>query len=571
MIAPFHPSIADPILGEAGQRERLAEAINGPLFVADLLLNRGIKDKETARAFFLALPPEPNAMKPEAPMLGLETALDALVQAHAAGQRIVIHGDYDVDGVTATALLYLGLRSMGFPCGWFIPNRFADGYGITRGSIDKIRAETTHIIISVDTGIAACEEVAYAKSQGIDVIITDHHQAGPEIPQALAILNPNQPGCPYPNKGLSGVGVAYTLLCALSERLPGCQPEDYLDLVALGSLADNVPVTGANRAIIRNGLRRISQTRSPGVHALFHKTGVAADSLSTMDVLFKITPLLNAMGRMGSPEISLRLLISADSIEAERHLASMVEQNNLRRQIDQAITEEAIHRIENDPSLRHAACLVVGDATWHEGVIGIVAARLVEKYGRPAFVLAIDKEGRAKGSGRTVTGFHLHRAIGTVPHLFEKWGGHYYACGFTLKAECGDTFRQAMEALATTYLGEATGPAPVQPAAWMPLGELDESSMTWLRRFEPFGPLNESPLFCAEDVDLHDKPRIVGEKHLKFSVAQNGGVFDAIAFNMGHRAAAMEGLKSLKRIAFHPEWNIFRGRRRIQLRVVAFE
>ncbi len=571
MTGPAPLTIATPRVPEESLRQALAQAIHGPLFVADLLLMRGIHDKEAARAFFLAQPLENESTVTDSPMLGLEAALEALMRALENGDRVVVHGDYDVDGVTATALLYQGLRDLGFQCGWFIPNRFAEGYGISRKSVDKIRQEVTHLIITVDTGIAACEEIAYAKEQGIGVIVTDHHQAGSELPLAVSILNPNQPNCPHPNKGLSGVGVAYTLLCALAKRLPGCQPDDYLDLVALGSLADNVPVTGANRALIRNGLRRMTQTRSPGIRALFQKTGIDTEALTTMDLLFKVTPLLNAMGRMGSPEVSLRLLLSQDAAEADGHLIRMVEENAKRRQIDQAITEEAFKRIDADPLLRDAPCLVVGDATWHEGVIGIVAARLVDRYARPAFVLAYDEEGRAKGSGRTVTGFHLHKALGTVSDCFEKWGGHYYACGFTLKTGQGDVFREAMVALAGRILGEKPEPIPVQPAAWLPLGELDEQSMLWLKRFEPFGPLNESPIFYAENVDLNEEPRVVGEKHLKFSVTQDGGVFDAIAFNLGHMAKSLRQRQSLRRIAFYPEWNVFRGRRKIQLRVIALE
>jgi len=557
-------------------RRELAEAIKAPLFVADLLLQRGIADKESARAFFLAQPSE--AERPEAipALLGLDQAVARLRQARDENQKVVVHGDYDVDGVTGTALLYQGLLDLGFDCGWFIPNRFEEGYGITPGSLDKIKAQDAALVISVDTGIVACDEIAYASTLGMEVIVTDHHQAGVSLPPALAIINPNQPGCPHPNKGLSGVGVAHALLCALCECLPGCDPDDYLDLVALGSLADNVPVAGANRPLIRRGLRRMAVTKSPGIRALIQKTGVSGDALTTSDILFRVTPLLNAMGRMGSPEISLRLLLSRDAVEADKHLATILEVNLKRRQTDQAVTEAAYRLIDGDPDLRNAACLVVGDAAWHEGVIGIVAARLVERYGRPAFVLAYDADGKAKGSARTLPGFHLHKALGCVPELFEKWGGHYYACGFTLKAGCYPAFRSAMEKLAEKHLGEATGPSPVQTAAWLDLSDLDEESMLWLRRFEPFGPQNESPIFCAEDLELVDVPRVVGEKHLKFMVAKKDGVgisptYDAIAFNMGHLAAALQDKPSLKRIAFYPEWNHFRGRRKIQLRVVALE
>lgn len=568
-MAPATQTIANPQTFNEVERRALADAIHSPLFIADLLLDRGIRDKETARTFFLAAPTE---VEPSSPLMGLEKAVAAILSAHQAGQKVVVHGDYDVDGVTGTALLYLGLRDLGFECGWFIPNRFEEGYGISKASLDKIREAGGQLVISVDTGIVAVDEIAYANSQGLQVIVTDHHQAGAQLPPAIAILNPNQPGCPHPNKGLAGVGVAYTLLLELCRHLPGCDADQYLDLVALGSLADNVPVTGANRSLIRQGLRRIAQTQLPGVKALFEKTGVSPEGLTTMELLFKVTPLLNAMGRMGSPEISLRLLLSADAAEADRHLQKMVEENGKRRALDQAITEEAIRRIDGDPTLADAACIVVGDAKWHEGVIGIVAARLVDRYARPAFVLALDAEGRGKGSGRTVTGFHLHKALNTVAELFEKWGGHYYACGFSIKAGKIHEFRAAMEKLATEVIGEAQGPGPVQPTTFLPLQDLNEDSMLWLRRFEPFGPLNEAPVFCVDEVELTAEPRIVGDKHLKFSVtAKDGSIFDAIAFNLGHLADGLKDAKQIKRMAFHPEWNVFRGRKKIQLRVIALE
>jgi single-stranded-DNA-specific exonuclease len=562
-------TIADPQAFDETSRRELAEAIRSPLFIADLLLERGIRDKEKARAFFLATP---EAEEAPAPLLGLQKAVQVLLAARQEGQKVVVHGDYDVDGVTGTALLFLGLKDLGFQCGWFIPNRFEEGYGISLASLDKIRADGGQLVISVDTGIVAVEEIAYANAHGLQVIVTDHHQAGAELPQAVAILNPNQPGCPHPNKGLSGVGVAYTLLQELSRHLPGCDADRYLDLVALGSLADNVPVNGANRSLIRQGLRRIALTHLPGVKALFEKTGVSPEGLTTTELLFKVTPLLNAMGRMGSPEISLRLLLSENAAEADRHLQRMIEENGKRRALDQAITEEAIRRIDQDPSLAEAPCIVVGDSGWHEGVIGIVAARLVDRYARPAFVLALDAEGRGKGSGRTVTGFHLHKALSTVSGLFEKWGGHYYACGFSIKAGKMPEFRLAMEKLAAEFIGQAQGPGPVQPTTYLPLHDLGEESMLWLRRFEPFGPLNEAPLFCADEVTLSAEPRIVGDKHLKFSVSgKDGTVFDAIAFNLGHLAEGLKSAKKLRRIAFHPEWNVFRGRKKIQLRVVALD
>ena len=550
---------------EESLRRELARAIQGPMFVADLLLQRGIRDKEAARAFFL---PEP--APDSGPLLGLDRAVALLREARARGEKVAVHGDYDVDGVTGTALLFQGLMGLGFDATWYLPNRFEGGYGLSRRSLDALAERGARWVVSVDTGTSAREEIAYARERELRVIVTDHHQAPEVLPDAEAIVNPNQPGCPYPNKGLSGCGVAWRLLEALTG--PGDpDPARYLDLLALGSLADNVPVTGENRALLRAGLRRMASPSNLGMRVLLQRVGIDPAAITTTDLLFKATPLLNAMGRMGSPEISLRLFLSGSESEAHACVDKMEAENKKRRKLDQAITAEAVARVEGDPALREAPCLVLHSESWHEGVIGIVAARLVDRYRRPAFVLAADGAGRFKGSGRTVPGFHLHKAISGCSGLFEKWGGHAFACGFTLPAERIPEFRAAMEETARIYLAGGPRPAEVSPAVQVDLADLDADSLLWLRRFEPFGPKNEAPVFYAEDVDLEGEARTVGEKHLKFSVKRRGLVFDAIAFNLGHLAGWMRERENLSRLAFYPEWNSFRGAKRIQLRVAAME
>lgn len=556
-----------PPADEAARRE-LARAINGPLFAADLLLLRGITDKEAARAFFL---PEPAPASPES-MLGLSRAVELLLAARAAGERVAVHGDYDVDGVTGTALLYLGLRALGFDADWILPNRFDGGYGMTRRTLDQLKERGVHWVVSVDTGVSAVEEVEYAKSIGLRVVITDHHQAPPVLPAAEAIINPNQPGCPYPNKGLSGCGVAWRLLETLASELAGPSgpdPASFLDLLALGSLADNVPLQGENRALVRAGLRRMTSSANTGLRVLLERTGVDHAALTSSDILFKVTPLLNACGRMGSAETSLRLLLSRDEREAHEHVDAMQAANLRRRELDQANTADAIARVEAEQA--DAACLVVHSPQWHEGVIGIVAARLVDRYRRPAFVLAEDGEGFAKGSGRTVRGFNLHEALAARPDLFEKWGGHAFACGFTLRSENIPAFREHVNALARATFTDGAPPAEIAPSLRVDLGEITGDGLVWLRRFEPFGPRNEAPLFYAEDVALHGEPRVVGEKHLKFMVRGGAETLDAIAFGFGHLADALAARGRIARMAFQPEWNVFRGRRTIQLRVTALE
>jgi single-stranded-DNA-specific exonuclease len=552
-------------------RERLSREINGPAFVADLLLQRGIEEKEKAREFFLATLGA-QAADEDPCMLGLQRAVELLRAAHAAGEKVCVHGDYDVDGVTATALLYQGLQGLGFNADWFLPNRFQEGYGISFASVEKLRARGVRWIVSVDTGVSANAEVAKAKELGMGVIITDHHQASGELPPADAVLNPNQPGCPYPNKGLSGVGVAYKLLNALSLALKGGTAERFLDLLALGSLADNVPLTGENRRLVKAGLRRLAATENPGLRGLLERAGVERGRLSSGEILFKVTPMLNAMGRMGSPEISARLLLSRSPAEAEGYLDLMVAENQKRRKLDQAVTEHAVRMVDGDPAFSEAGALVLASPEWHEGVIGIVAARLVERYRRPCFVLAIDAaKGTAKGSGRTLTGFNLHKALSGAAHLLDKWGGHYHACGFTIPVAHIDAFRGLMNAAAAEHLAGNDFVPRIQPAVEIALDGITEENMLWLQRFEPFGPLNESPLFYAEDVEVRSTPKVVGDKHLKFMAGTGAASFDAIAFNLGYLREYVMERPRLAKIAFYPEWNTFRGERRIQLRIVALE
>ena len=560
--------VPPPPPADEATRRALARAVHGPLFVADLLLARGIRDAEGARAFFL---PEP-APGSAAPLMGLRAAVELLRGARARGERVAVHGDYDVDGVTGTALLYLGLRALGFDADWILPNRFDGGYGMTRRTLDQLKERGAQWVVSVDTGVSAVEEVAYARSIGLRVIITDHHQAPPVLPEAEVILNPNQPDCPYPNKGLSGCGVAWRLLETLAPELAGPSgpdPAAFLDLLALGSLADNVPLQGENRALVRAGLRRMAASANTGLRVLLERTGVDLAALTSADILFKVTPLLNACGRMGSAETSLRLFLSADEREAHEHVDAMQAANLRRRELDQSNTADAIAQVEAEQ--RDAACLVVHSRQWHEGVIGIVAARLVDRYRRPAFVLAEDADGFAKGSGRTVRGFNLHEALAARPELFEKWGGHAFACGFTIRSEKIPELRAHVDALARAKFSDGPPPAEVAPSLRVDLGDITRDGLLWLRRFEPFGPRNEAPLFYVEDAELHGDPRIVGDKHLKFTVRGGAAPLDAIAFGFGHLADALAARGRVARMAFSPEWNVFRGRRTIQLRVTALE
>jgi single-stranded-DNA-specific exonuclease len=548
------------------QLSSLSREINAPDFVASLLLKRGITEKEQARSFFLA---EPDGdVRPE-DLLGFEKTVSLLLNILRDGDRIIVHGDYDVDGIAGTAILYKGLKECGFNVDWFIPNRFKDGYGITLENIRKFHENGTRWIISVDTGISAMQEIRAAVDLGMKVIITDHHHVPDDLPPAEVILNPNQPGCNYSNKDLCGAGIAYHLINALMTRVLNKNAEQYLDLVALASLADSVTLLDENRYLVRKGLRLLEQTRNPGLRALLHKMELENGSLSSGDVLFKIIPLLNAPGRLGSPDLSFKIITVDNQHEASQLAEKLWEINSRRKLLDREATLEAIEIIEKDEDLKSSPCLVLNSSRWHEGIIGIVAAKLVDLYCRPAFVLSITN-GKAKGSGRTVEGFNLHNALLHNQELMEKWGGHYYACGFSIKEKNINAFRKNMCELAEKQLQDRKKSTSIVPDVEINLDEINEETMLWLKRFEPFGPSNESPLFYTEEAYMYGEPRIVGGDHMKFYVTNGLAEFDAIAFGMG---GLLNDFKKDQKItmAFFPEWNYFRNNKTIQLRVVAME
>ncbi len=558
--------IVSPTASDSEKRKALCAQINCTNFVAELLLQRNISDPESARSYFLS--PIQDHCHSASELKNLAEAVEALLKIKEKKEKVFIHGDYDVDGVTGTALLLMGFKACGFYVEGLLPNRFTDGYGISTGTVDRIHAQGGKWIVSVDTGVSAVAEVAYAKSLGIGVIITDHHRAPDPMPAADFLINPNQPKCNYPNKGLSGVGVAYKLLDCLFQKILSKGAEEYLPLVALGTLADSMPLQGENRAMVKDGLRVLASSGHAGMNALIEQAGLNKKELSSSDILFKMTPMINAVGRMGNPEIALQLLQCDDITSAKTLSQAMWDQNQKRRSLDQRMTEEAISQVEDKPEFQEAACLVVASPLWHEGVIGIVAARLVERFNKPSLVMAIDSEGMAKGSGRSVEGFSLHAALQKVEHLFEKWGGHSQACGFSIREERISELQDKLANIDDSLLQSLETEKTFHPQLEVHLKEIDAAGMLWLKRFEPFGQENELPLFYAE-VNGYGEPRLVGMKHLKFAVEQEGYILDAIAFNLGHLQDFLLKLGGPMKIAFYPEWNTFRNRKQIQLRVVA--
>lgn len=532
-----------------------------------ILTSRGCATPDEIRQF---LAPSLSDMLDPHLLCGMDRAVARLVAARRASEKICVYGDYDVDGITGTALLVSFLRSAGFNCSYFIPNRFDDGYGLNSGPIESIIELGATLIVSVDCGITAVDEAALCRRQGVDLIIVDHHAPKEVLPDACAILNPLQPGCVYPFKSLAGVGVAFNLLVALRSALreagafQGVAMPDlrkWLDLVALGTIADVVPLVNQNRIYACHGLRQIAQPSKPGIQALKRVAGIKDGEVSCGQVGFRLAPRLNAAGRMESAVPGVDLLLS-DSADESLLIAAELDTANAERQsIERRIFDEAVALVGSRGGVADRRSIVLASDEWHQGVIGIVASRLVERYHRPVVLIALTEDGKGKGSGRSIPGFHLLDALKLCSQHLSRFGGHRYAAGIGLRAEDVPAFAEAFEEVAARLLTDSdlvprlTIDAEVEP------GEVTRELALELKRLEPFGMGNPEPLLLLRRMTVVER-RTVGEGHLRLRVTRDGCSFGAIAFNLADRATS-----GLIDIAFFPEMNEWNGSSSLQLRV----
>lgn len=532
---------------------------------ARILVGRGQTDAEGARTFLAAGLrdlPDPEALS------GIRPAVQRLVRAIEAGESILVHGDYDVDGITGTALLVETLQAFGARVLKHIPLRLRDGYGLSAAALNQAARDGVKVVLSVDCGVSAIAESQLARELGLDLIITDHHQAPDPLPEAWAIVNPQLPGETFPGRELAGVGVAFCLLVALrkalreSGRFAGGREPDLrlgLDLVALGSVADLVPLTGINRILVRAGLGLLEQNRRPGIKALREVAGVRR--MTAGAVGFQLAPRLNAAGRLEDAGHGVELLLDEGRGGAPA-LARLLDRfNQDRRRIEEVTLEQAIATLEaNDDSDRYS--IVLADERWHPGIIGIVASRLVERYHRPTILIALDGE-RGKGSGRSIRGFHLYRTLAACSSHLDGFGGHEFAAGLSLNVAALDGFRRAFESRAR----ETLRPEDLVPIQFHDgealLEEFDTAVVEDLERLAPFGIGNPEPAFVLRGVSAR-QIRILGDSHLKFLAQQDGYSLPCIAWRMAERREQLEGTVDL---LVHPEFNEWQGRRELQLRV----
>lgn len=548
-----------------------ARDLGVPPVIGRLLAQRGLADADAARNF---LDPQLSQLHDPFRLAGMSDAVDRLLGAVARKERIAIHGDYDVDGITSTVMLRRALEILGADVTHFVPERVRDGYGLQPVTIERLHAEGARVIVSVDCGIRATEAAVRARDLGVDLIITDHHEPEAALPPALAVINPKRADCSYPDKYLAGVGVALKVVQGLLQR--SGRGEDllphFVKMAAIGTLADVVPLVGENRVIAREGLIGLSAgANSAGLEALIEACGLTGRKLDSFHVMFMMAPRINAAGRMSTPEMAAELLLLRGKDPATRarakELAQQLAGENTRRQEQEAaIVTEARRSVEKDPSVGAHNVLVVAGDGWHRGVIGIVASKLVDAFHKPAIVLSVE-DGIAHGSCRSIPAFDLLAALETMPELFLKFGGHKQAAGVTLEAERIPEFRRRMADIGATQLTHEDLMPRLRIDAPLGLRDISSAVVDGLARMGPFGAGNSKPVFRAADIELIEKPRIIKERHLALMVRQDGRAFRAMAWRFSDREPYLSANRTGLDLAYSLEQNEFRGTTTTELSV----
>ena len=543
------------------------------LLQAQLMLNRGISHARSARQFMC-----PRLSDLDDPMLfkDMDRAVSLLLKTLDLGRPITVYGDYDADGLTATALLVNFFRDLGIQANHCIPNRFRDGYGLNVAAVRKLAADGAGLIITVDCGVSNTREIALAQELGIDVIVTDHHQVPPDFKPLCPVIDPHRKDCGFPFKDLSGVGLSFFLAVALRGALResgrferGVTEPDlksYLDLVALGTVADRAPLLGQNRILVHSGMRAMGASRWPGLRALMAVSDVTASRITGDDLAFRLGPRLNAPGRVDDPEICMDVLREREMSSALKMAREIAAANAERQRVELEILVQIDDTLEASGGLGASRSMVVAGKGWSQGVLGIVASRLAEKYYRPALVFTV-LDGIAIGSGRSIEGFNLYGALAQLGHLFQKFGGHAHAAGFRMRAENLDPLRRELEAIVRTTVGEAEMIPTVQADAEVSLHEVNFSMLEQISPLAPFGEGNPEPRFLARSLRVVSA-KVVGSRHLKLKVSQGDSIVEAIGFGMGDRFPLLDETVDM---IFVPEANQWHGCRRIQLRVIDVE
>ena len=554
---------ADPDL-----QKRLAHALRIHPITAAILIRRGISNEAPGRAF---LNPGTDSLLDPSDLPDISFAVERIRSAVTHKKQVAIYGDYDVDGITATSLYLRWFQLQDCPVTYYIPDRIKEGYGLNPQAIHSLHDQGIDLVITADCGTTSIPEIELAQSLGLDVIVTDHHENLPGSKNhgsKWPVVNPKRPDSKYGFDGLCTAGIAYKLIQVLNHEVggPARDPAEGLDLVALGTLADVSPMMGENRYLVSEGLNQINQGGRPGIKALKAVAGVDERPVGCGTVGFVLAPRINAVGRLADARDGVRLLTTESIDEAERISFKLEGLNRERQQIEQKIMEEAETLIQQEIDLAEDACLVLASADWHVGVVGIGASRLVERYGRPCILIALDENGVGRGSARSTPGYHIQEGLGACADILLAFGGHKQAAGLSIKKENIPALRKRLSEQVWKSMGDSGFGVPLRVDATVELGDLNYSLIQEFGRLRPHGIGNPEPTLVVRDV-IPISPRVVGQNHLKMKVKKRGAlIFDAIGFRMGNEVGRLEG-KSRVNLAFTPEFNNWQGREQIQLRI----
>lgn len=540
-------------------QDRFSSELKISKITAQLLSNRGIDDPKEAGDFLacsLSSCHDPFLFK------GMDKAVMRIKKAIKDKENILVYGDYDVDGITAVTVVYSALKNLGGIVETYIPNRLEEGYGLNVAAIKKADKDDVSLIITVDCGIGSFKEIEYARAFKIDVIVTDHHEiVDSRLPGAYAIINPLQDSCPYPFKHLAGVGLAYKLVKALYEGT-SFFAEDFLDLVSLGTIADIVPLKGENRILAKHGLREMNKKTRIGLNALAEVGGLSGKDISSGHIGFILGPRINAMGRVGSPQKALELLLTKDKVEAVKLAKILDTENRNRQKIEAKILDEALSKIEKEVNFKHHKVIVLGSPDWHPGVIGIVASKIADRFYRPTILVALGGK-IGKGSGRSIDNFNLFEAILKCKDLLAGFGGHESACGITIEKDRLDEFRERINAGVGENFAEELFSPQLEIDMDISLNMMTENVISEIEALAPFGEENPRPVFSSRNLVIKDRPRQIGRNGFKMLVTDNMVTCEAVSFGRANLEVPRPG--SGIDLAYIPSINDWQGLQSIQL------
>ncbi|MFC1509148.1 single-stranded-DNA-specific exonuclease RecJ [Candidatus Omnitrophota bacterium] len=551
---------------DKSKSEGLSESLGVSPIIAQLLINRGINDVQKAKTFLNGGVSE---LYDPFLMEGMRESVERLKKAIEKKEKILIHGDYDVDGITAISVLVFTLRDFGIDPVYYIPDRITEGYGLSEAGVKEAIKNGVSLVVTVDCGISSFEEVKALNEHGIDVIITDHHEPPKVLPPAYSIINPHKESCAYPDKNLSGVSVAFKLCEALCSGSDNKNIWKHLDLVSLGTISDVAPLTGENRILVKEGLKLLGNgTSNKGLKALVKESGLKKKVFGSFDIGFILGPRINAAGRIGRAQKAVELLLTADSKKAHSLAKLLNDANRERQRIEGATLKEALFKIEKEVNFKEHKVIVLHNEDWHTGVIGIVASRISDRFYRPT-ILVSTKDGMGRGSGRSIEGFHLFEALVNCSSLLKEYGGHKYACGLTIPEKNLDNFRNTINKIASST---------IIPKALMPHIDIDMevklSSLGYdlvgdLSILEPFGAENPRPVLCSKNLRLTRPPRVLKRNHIKLWVTDGTKDFEAIGFGLAKDTNNEEILKNSSEIdlAYTASINTWQGLDTIQLKI----